>query len=54
MAVKYAKEIVEEIKSRGTISVQPNCVTGEAFEAWLKTLSYKHQTHNQEESNTTK
>lgn len=35
MAVKFAEEIVKEIRNRN-FSVPENCFTGEPFEAWLK------------------
>lgn len=33
--IKLAKEIIEEIKERGPISIPKGYVTGEAFEKWL-------------------
>ena len=36
MSVKFADEIVTEIKERGQIQVPDGCVTGEEFEEWLR------------------
>jgi len=35
MAVKFANDIVKEIRERGNIEVPEGYVTGEAFEEWL-------------------
>lgn len=35
MSIKYANDIIEEIKKRGPISVPYGFVTGEEFEKWL-------------------
>ena len=35
MAIKFAKDIIEQINARGPITVSDDCVTGEAFERWL-------------------
>lgn len=35
MAVKFADEIVKEIRERGSIEVPEGYFTGEAFEEWL-------------------
>ncbi|MBQ4523440.1 MAG: hypothetical protein IJA10_10905 [Lachnospiraceae bacterium] len=35
MSIKFADEIVKEIKDRGEIQVQEGYVTGEEFEKWL-------------------
>ncbi len=35
MAFKFANEIINDIKSRGPISVPIGSVTGEEFERWL-------------------
>lgn len=39
MAIKFADEIVKEIRERGSIEVPEGYFTGEAFEEWL----YKDQ-----------
>lgn len=41
MAVKFADEIVKEIRERGSIEVPEGYFTGEAFEEWL----YKEEIH---------
>lgn len=33
--MKFATEIVKEIKKRGNVNVSKGCVTGESFEKWL-------------------
>lgn len=33
--MKFATEIVKEIKERGSVNVPKGYVTGEPFEAWL-------------------
>lgn len=33
--IKYACDVVKEIKSRGPVAVQGDCTTGEDFEEWL-------------------
>ena len=35
MAIKFADEIVKEIRERGSIEVPKGYFTGEAFEEWL-------------------
>lgn len=35
MAIKFAEDIVKEIRERGNIEVPEGYVTGEAFEEWL-------------------
>lgn len=35
MAIKFAEDIVKEIRERGSIEVPEGYVTGEAFEEWL-------------------
>lgn len=35
MSIKFARQIVEEMNSRGPISVPDGCVTGEEYEEWL-------------------
>ena len=35
MSIKFARQIVEEMDSRGQISVPDGCVTGEEHEEWL-------------------
>lgn len=35
MAIKFARDIVKQIRERGPIKVPDGCVTGEAFEKWL-------------------
>lgn len=35
MAIKFANEIVKEIRERGSIEVPEGYFTGEAFEEWL-------------------
>ena len=35
MKIKFAKDIVNDIKARGEISVPSGYVTGESFEKWL-------------------
>lgn len=35
MAIKFADEIVKEIRERGSIEVPEGYFTGEAFEEWL-------------------
>ena len=35
MAIKFAEDIVKEIRERGSIEVPKGYVTGEAFEEWL-------------------
>ena len=34
--IKYAKEIIKDIESRGSISVPDDCVTGEEYEKWMR------------------
>ena len=36
MSIKFAKQIVEEMDSRGPISVPDGCVTGEEHEEWMR------------------
>lgn len=36
IAIKYAKEIVKEIRERGSIMIPDGCDTGDAFEEWLR------------------
>lgn len=35
MAIKFADEIVKEIRERGSVEVPEGYFTGEAFEEWL-------------------
>lgn len=35
MSIKFAKEIVNEIKKRGAIKIPEGNVSGEEFEKWL-------------------
>ena len=35
MAIKFATDIINEIKARGSINVPQGYITGEAFEKWL-------------------
>lgn len=35
MAIKFAKDIVKEIKERGPVSIPDNCIGGDDFERWL-------------------
>lgn len=35
MAIRYASEIIKEIKSRGPIITSVTCANGEEFEKWL-------------------
>ena len=39
MSIKFADEIAKEIKERGQIKIQDNCVTGEEFEKWLREMN---------------
>lgn len=36
MSIKFAKQIIEEMDSRGPISVPDGCVTCEEHEEWMK------------------
>lgn len=44
MAIKYADEIIKDIKERGEIKVPDDCVTGEEYENWLYNESVKGNT----------
>ena len=35
MGIKFAKDVVKQIRERGAIEIPDGCVTGEAFERWL-------------------
>ena len=39
MGIKFADEIVKEIKERGQIQVPDGCVTGEEFDKWLREMN---------------
>lgn len=41
MAIKFANEIITEIKNRGPIKIPNNNLTGNEFENWLR-KNYKH------------
>ena len=36
MEIKFAKDIVADIEKRSKVSIPKGCVTGEAFEEWLR------------------
>lgn len=36
IAIKYAREIVKEIRERGGTVIPAGCTTGDAFEEWLR------------------
>lgn len=36
IAIKYAREIVKEIRERGSTVVPAECITGDTFEEWLR------------------
>lgn len=51
MAIKFAEDIIKEVKKRGTIEVPDDCVTGEEFEKWLCTgNAYSDVTFNEHET----
>lgn len=39
MKIKYAKDIAKEIRERGSVQVPEGCITGDAFEEWLRDRS---------------
>lgn len=47
MSIKFADEIVKEIKERGQIQTPEGCVTGEEYEKWL----YNDEPVNNNDSN---
>lgn len=48
MAIKFAKDIIEEIKKRSSVTIPNGYVTGEAFEKWLRRKRDKNNKHIKE------